>query len=265
MKRLLPFLLILLCISSLHAQDTAQFERRVFRSKDGALPYRMLPPLGVVKGQKYPLVVFLHGSGERGIDNGRQLTWGGKRFADSVQRARYKAWVIFPQCPPERRWYFYTTDPQVEGSPREFNFPMTDTATLGNRMVSALIDSMLKSGSVDSKRVYLGGLSMGAIGAYDLLWRQPRTFAAAFLMCGGGSLIPVKTWAKGFPIWVFHGDKDGSVNVEYSRKMVAALRTNGAKVKYTEYWGVGHNSWEYAFAEPHLLEWLFAQGRKSQP
>jgi predicted peptidase len=262
MKRLLPFFLLLIATLNLHAQDTARFERRAFRTKEGTLLYRMLPPMGYVKGQKYPLVVFLHGSGERGGDNGRQLKWGGKRFADSAQRAQFPAWVIFPQCPEGRRWYFYTSNQQVEGSPREFNFPTTDSVTLANRLVLALLDSMLGAGSVDSNRVYLGGVSMGAIGAYDLLWRRPNTFAAAIPICGAGNTATVKKYGKGFPIWVFHGSQDGSVNVHYSRQMVAELKKQGAKVKYTEYWGVGHNSWDYAFAEPDLLKWLFSQKRK---
>jgi predicted peptidase len=103
---------------------------------------------------------------------------------------------------------------------------------------------------------------MGGIGTYDLLWHRPNTFAAAVPICGGGALGQVKNWAKTVPVWMFHGDKDGAVNVNYSRTMAAELKKQGANVKYTEYWGVGHNSWEYAFAEPELFNWLFAQKRK---
>ncbi len=264
MKRLHFFLILLTLFSTtLNAQDTSRFQRRVFRTAEGELNYRLLPPLGYQKGQKYPLVVFLHGSGERGSDNGRQLIWGGKRFADSIQRTKYKAWVIFPQCPKDRRWSGYVeVQKEAEGSPRKLAFPITDTGTMAQRLVFGLIDSMLATGAVDAKRVYLGGLSMGAMGTFDMLWRRPRFFAAALAICGGGDPQVVKTYAKGFPIWVFHGDRDRSVNVGYSRRLVEELKKGKAKVRYTEYWWVGHNSWDNAFAEPDLLDWLFAQKRK---
>lgn len=261
MRILLPIVLILASYA-LHAQDTSRFERRMFRQGQDTLNYRLLPPVGYQKGKQYPMVVFLHGSGERGSDNGRQLKWGGKRFADSLQRAQFPAWVVFPQCPAGRTWSGYKANKNAEeGSVRELSYPILDTAPLPQRLVSALIDSMLASGSVNRKQVYLGGLSMGGMGTFDMLGRRPKTFAAAIAICGGGNPALVKRYAPGFPIWVFHGDNDGAVHVNYSRQMVAELKKQKAKVRYTEYWGVGHNSWDHAFAEPELLRWLFAQKR----
>jgi predicted peptidase len=92
-----------------------------------------------------------------------------------------------------------------------------------------------------------------------LLWRKPGFFAAAFPICGGGNPAKVSEYAKGFPIWIFHGDQDPVVDVNDSRIMVAALKAEGAKVKYTEYPGVKHDSWNKAFAEPELFPWLFNQ------
>lgn len=100
---------------------------------------------------------------------------------------------------------------------------------------------------------------MGGMGTFEILWRKPGFFAAAFPICGAGDPGQVSLYASKFPIWVFHGDKDPAVPVANSRLMVGALQAAKAKVKYTEYPGVGHDSWKNAFAEPELLAWLFKQ------
>ena len=102
---------------------------------------------------------------------------------------------------------------------------------------------------------------MGGMGTFELLWRKPNFFAAAFPICGGGNTSSASIYGKDFPIWIFHGDKDPVVDVNDSRQMVEALKTAGAKVKYTEYPGVKHDSWKKAFAEPQLIAWLFSQHR----
>ena len=103
---------------------------------------------------------------------------------------------------------------------------------------------------------------MGGMGTFELLWRKPGFFAAGFPMCGGGDPAKVNIYAKNFPIWIFHGSNDPIVPVSNSRLMVNALKNAGANVTYSEYPGVGHNSWDNAFAEPQLLDWIFAQERK---
>jgi len=128
-------------------------------------------------------------------------------------------------------------------------------------MVMNFIDTLVKAGNVDSRRIYVGGLSMGGFGTFEILWRRPQLFAAAFPICGGGNPVGVNLYGKKFPIWVFHGAADDVVPVANSRIMVDALKTAGAKVKYTEYPGVKHDSWKNAFAEPELLPWLFAKKR----
>jgi predicted peptidase len=112
---------------------------------------------------------------------------------------------------------------------------------------------------VDTNRRYVGGLSMGGFATYDILWRKPHVFAAAFPICGGGNPDQVNLYATNFPIWIFHGSIDPVVPVANSRLMYKTLRAAGADVKYTEYPGVKHDSWKKAFAEPNLLPWLFAQ------
>jgi predicted peptidase len=128
-------------------------------------------------------------------------------------------------------------------------------------LVSKLMDSLAAGSDVNPRKVYIGGLSMGGMGTFELLWRKPGFFAAAFPICGGGNPEKVNEYALNFPIWVFHGDKDPTVKVSNSRVMVNALRKAGAQVKYSEYPGVLHNSWNNAFEEPDLLPWLFSQSK----
>jgi predicted peptidase len=126
-------------------------------------------------------------------------------------------------------------------------------------LTSQLLDALLATGSVDDRRVYVAGVSLGPMGTFDLLSRRPGFFAGAIAVCGGGNLEATAGYAPKLPIWVFHGSLDPVVHVDYSRQMVKALQTNGAQVRYTEYPGVAHNSWNKALAEPELLPWLFAQ------
>jgi predicted peptidase len=106
------------------------------------------------------------------------------------------------------------------------------------------------------------GLSMGGMGTYELLARQPQTFAAAVPICGGTNPALVPIYGPRVPLWIFHGAVDGVVDVVYSRRVVAALHQLGVKTRYTEYPDVGHGSWDPAFAEPELLEWLFSHRRQ---
>src|SRR5207237_1227270 len=111
---------------------------------------------------------------------------------------------------------------------------------------------------IDRKRIYLTGLSMGGYGTWVLLARKPELFAAGVPICGGGHVEGAKKLAK-IPIWAFHGDKDGAVPPERSREMIEAIEKAGGKPKYTEYGGVGHDSWTRTYRDPKMHEWLFAQ------
>ncbi|MGN6437037.1 MAG: dienelactone hydrolase family protein [Agriterribacter sp.] len=259
--QLLFFLLIL--NTAAHAQqlpDFSAYERQLFLQGEDTLPCRILSPLHFSTGKKYPLIIFLHGSGERGNDNESQLTWGGSLFLDSANREKFPAIVVFPQCPADSSWSVRVKTPA--GDSAKYRFPMNLAPTHPLQMVMSFIDTLISSGIVDTKRIYLGGLSMGGFGTFELLWRKPNLFAASFPICGGGNPDGARPYGKKFPIWVFHGADDDVVPVKNSRVMVDALKAAGARVKYTEYPGVKHDSWKNAFAEPELLTWLFAQKKK---
>jgi len=262
MKTFLSFLLAIISFAGF-AQDNSPYQPKTFIRGTDTLPYRIMYPLNYNPKKKYPVVLFLHGAGERGRDNQAQLVHGSKLFADSANRAKFPAIVIFPQCPYTDFWAnIKIVKDRTDSTPLEIEFP-TDRAigkSLG--LVSQLIDSFAATRSVDTRRIYVGGLSMGGMGTFEMLWRKPGFFAAAFPICGGGATTNIATYGKDFPIWVFHGAADPVVNVEYSRQMVGGLKDVGAKVKYSEYPGVKHDSWTNAFAEPDLLPWLFSQQKK---
>jgi predicted peptidase len=188
------------------------------------------------------------------------LAHGAKFFADSAVRKAFPAIVVFPQCPANDYWPRVEVETRADGG-RQFSFPFYEASGPSLGLVSGLIDSLLAGGRVDADRVYLGGLSMGAMGSYELLARRPKTFAAAMLICGGGHPQLMGLYAPHTPLWIFHGDADNVVPPDMSRRMVRAAEALGIAVRYSEYPGVGHDSWTPAFAEPELLKWLFAQRR----
>jgi len=232
-------------------EDDAAFESHVFPAADGtALPYRLLVPGdGGDPSRKRPLLVFLHGRGERGTDNQAQLLHG-KAFMLAAA-TQHGCFVLAPQCPADAIWPGHDWRKQKTLSP-EPSAPM--------RRVVALIDWIEKHRPIDRDRVYVMGLSMGGFGTWDVVLRYPDRFAAAVPICGGGVPTLARRIVK-LPLWVFHGAADPVVPVEHSREMVAALRAAGGQPRYTEYAGVGHDSWNRALAEPELLAWLLRQRR----
>jgi predicted peptidase len=228
-------------------------EKKVFTDADGkTLPYRLLKPDDYDPKKKYPLVVFLHGAGERGADNVKQLIHGVPEFVKPENRKDYPCFLIAPQCPEKARWVEVDWGAASHTMPKEPSEPM--------RLLLQLIPALQKEYSIDDKRVYVTGLSMGGFGTWDLIARKPEWFAAAAPVCGGGDEATAEKIAK-LPIWAFHGDQDGAVKPSRSRNMIAALEKAGGKPKYTEYKGVGHDSWVPAYRDPELMKWLFSQKR----
>jgi predicted peptidase len=242
------------------AQKKELFEKQLFVVGEDTLPCRILTPINFQIGKKYPLVVFLHGAGERGNDNQAQLNWGADLFLDSLNRIKYPAIVVFPQCPSNDKWAEYNKQPDADSTGYTYTADAPIRKSL--RLVSQFIDTLLSSGQIDKSRVYVGGLSMGGFGTYELLWRKPQTFAAAFPICGAMNPARVKDIRKNLPLWIFHGDKDPIIYVANSRLIYTTAKKTNTLVRYTEYPGVGHDSWINAFKEPELLPWLFSQRLK---
>ena len=226
------------------AQDFVQFDKLTHQTTKYTLQYRLLKPKELKENQQYPLVLFLHGSGERGNDNVKNLKYITDLFLKEKNRNDFPCYVVVPQCPASENW----TYPDWYRDPRE-----------PTNSVVKLIDSLSNLPHVDKSRIYVAGLSMGGYGTWYLLTRFPDMFAAAIPICGGGDPNQVANFTH-VPIWAFHGSKDDRVDPEESRKMIEALEKAGARPKYTEYKKTGHvDSWLKAFQEPTLLSWLFSQ------
>jgi predicted peptidase len=214
--------------------------------------YQVFLPEDWNSHKKWPVILFLHGAGERGED-GLSQTQVGIGGAIRFHPDRFPAVVVMPQCRKDARW--------------------TDFAMEAQSL--AALDQSIKEFHGDPDRIYLTGLSMGGYGSWALAAKNPGRWAAAVVVCGGirfpgapqetehDAADPYVEAAKKIgaklPIWVFHGGADPIVPVTESRKMVEALKALGSEVKYTEYAGVEHNSWDKAYGEPDLPAWLFAQ------
>jgi predicted peptidase len=199
---------------------------------------------------KYPLVVFLHGSGERGNDNEAQLKWGVMNFASDQNMKLHPSIVIAPQCPDSLTWGNYSY----------LDMSLLPTPTKPMKLVIELIEQSIKTLPVDTSRIYITGLSMGGYGTFDAISRNPDLFAAAVPVCGGGDPTMAPSIAH-IPIWIFHGALDRAVPPAHSQNMVEALIKSGANPGYTQYPEVGHFAWVPAYSYPMMMEWLFRQRR----
>lgn len=240
------------------AQVNGAFDRGSFILKTDTLPYRILFPKKFDPTQKYPVVFVLHGAGERGNDNNKQLAYGPKLFLNDTIRQNYPAIVVFPQCPTNSYWSNVLIDTNATTGKRQFHFREGGEPTRAMNALLGLVNQMLEKPYVSKKQVYIGGLSMGGMGTFELLRRKPKLFAAAFTICGGDNTNNAAIYAKKVPLWIFHGGKDSVVPVDHSEVMVAAIKEAGGGPKFTIYPGVDHNSWTNAFEEAELIPWLFS-------
>jgi predicted peptidase len=254
MLRTLAFLTAMTAVGSAAAAP-ARFVERSVDVHGKTYRYQVFVPADV---KPHPAVVlFLHGSGERGSDNQKQMSQGLPPWLK--QHMDFPAVVVIPQAPDDTSW--------------------TDKADAD--MAMAALDKSVREFHGDSKRLYLTGLSMGGFGSWQLAIDHPGTFAAATIICGGvtplegeGRRLYVQGIPQGaepfgwvaqkagrLPVWIFHGGDDNVVPTEQSRKMNAALMKRHAEVKYTEFPGVNHGSWEKAYATPDLWDWMFSHKR----
>jgi len=225
-------------------------EAREFKSAAGKkLLYRLFKPASAGPKQKVPLVLFLHGAGERGDDNQAQTKHGVRFFLQN--QAKFPCTLVAPQCPARFQWVDTPWGNLKHTIPAQPTEPMQSTIEL----LAAL---QKEFPAIDAKRLYVTGLSMGGFGTWDIISRFPRKFAAAVPVCGGADEAQAPAIAK-IPLWVFHGGADDVVKTVRSRNIVAALKAAGGSPRYTEYPGVGHGCWDQAYGEAELLPWLFSQ------
>ncbi len=221
---------------------------KVFPEREDLLPYWLyLPKEFDGNKREYPVVVFLHGLGERGKSLDRVLAHGPGKLI--VGGKHFPFVMIAPQCPNDGRL----------GDRKAKAFWWKPEAI---DKVKNIVDfEKQRLGRIDDDRVYVTGLSMGGFGTYQIVSRHPKYFAAAAPICGHGNSWKDKKAVAHIPFWAFHGDKDGVVKLGDQQKTVDELKAAGAKVKFTIYPGVGHNSWTRTYANPQLYKWLLAHKR----
>lgn len=250
----------LICLLALFAVSSfaQQFQSASFTIVGNSLPYRIMFPKDYDESKKYPLLIFLHGAGERGNDNQKQLALG-EQFLINNFYSTNSSIVIVPQCPQTSYWANCKRH-EIAGK-MSFAFGITEEPTEAMKTLIYLIDDWLASGKINTSKVYVGGLSMGGMGTFELLWRKPNTFAAAFPICGGADLNKMPLYARNTAVWIFHGAADSVVPVKYSQEAYNMLKLLGCDARYTEYPGVDHASWDNVFQEKRLVKWLFDHKR----
>lgn len=259
MKRIIFLLTLLIIEIAAFAQSTASSE--AYRSKflklyftdslGTILPYRLLtPPSCDTSNTKYPVLLFLHGAGERGNDNEAQLSYIDKVFGSDNFMKLHPCYVIIPQCAEKYRW-----------CETDWTLPYHTMPTQISKYLHAansLLDSIAALSNADTCRIYVTGMSMGGFGTWDIISRYPYKFAAAMPICGGAD-EKIACRIKNIPIKTFHGATDKLVNVSRSRNIVKAIKTcGGNNIEYTEFPNMGHLIWNKVYSNNTNIEWLFS-------
>jgi predicted peptidase len=214
------------------AGDAPQRPCELNRAAKVTMKYLLYLPKDYAQKDSWPLMLFLHGAGERGDSLELVKKHGPPKLIEAGKDFPFI--VVSPQCPQGKWW-----------EPME---------------LATLLDEIVENYKVDKDRIYVTGLSMGGFGTWSLVAYQPQRFAAIVPICGGGEPFVTMLFAH-VPAWVFHGAKDPTVPLERSQKMVESLKHNGGNVKFTVYPEAGHDCWTETYNNPQLYEWLLQQKR----
>lgn len=242
MKKILIFIVILAPFNvSINGQDLKpgtqipQPGKGIFIKKAQAYPYLLYLPKNFVADHQhtYPLLLFLHGSGERGNDLELVKKNGTPGFVESMEDFPFV--MLSPQCPEEETW--------------------------DSERLMALVNEAIENYSIDTNRMYVTGLSMGGYGTFDLASNYPGKFAAILPVCGGGQKLKAEKLIK-TPIWAFHGADDPVVPVSESKNMVEIVNKLGGNAQITILPGVGHNAWDYVYNRAEIYQWLLSHQLK---
>jgi len=259
MLRIVLLMVVVFVVPGLARSPETGFLNRTIAVDGVEYRYQVYVPANWDKHKPWPVILFLHGAGERG-DDGLLQTDVGLGHAIRKNDVAFPFIVVMPQCRKDKTW----TQPDMQ------------------EQALAALDRAIREFHGDKQRTYLTGISMGGFGTWDLAAQYPARFAAYVVVCGGIRPLPefpeiaVNLAKQGNKeaqdpyaetarrigktrVWIFHGDADPAVPVEEARKMNQALLAVHANVKYTEYPGVQHESWDQAYAEPNLLPWLLQQ------
>lgn len=228
------------CSGTAYAVSVDDFVARWFTNAQGVLPYRLFIPTNYTSAERFPLVLFLHGAGERGSDNWYQLVGqtGSLVFASETNQMEHPSFMVAPQCPTSGVW----------------------DDSIRRQQVLGLMNLLLSQYGIDTNRLYITGLSMGGYGTWDQITQFTNMYAAAIPMSSGGNTA-LASRIVNMPIWNFHAANDTVVDVSGSRVMISAVRRAGGNPIYTEYASGGHAIWTPAYNTPILMDWVYSQKR----
>ncbi|PLX25422.1 MAG: phospholipase [Salinivirgaceae bacterium] len=257
---------ILLTIIGCNTNDSITLNEKPFNPKTGiylketfitnqdTLPYRILYPNNFDAAKKYPVLFFLHGSGERGSDNEKQLTHGGKLFLDSINS--YQAIIVFPQCPQNDYWA--NIKDRISDKKLNFDFDFVENIppTHSLSLLMKLVNNKIKKPYTDNLRIHIAGLSMGGIGTGQILAMHPELFASGTVICGAAP-IQYAEKLKQTPTSIYHGNADPVVSVKYGENYYNAIKDDKGTHRIKIFDSVGHESWNNAFQEKDFLSWIF--------
>ncbi|MCQ2177960.1 MAG: dienelactone hydrolase family protein [Bacteroidales bacterium] len=250
MKKIIIIALAVLVAVSASAARPRQYTDRSYSSPNGlSIPYKVLFPKDFDRSESYPLLLFLHGAGERGSDNQAQTVHGGRLLATDKQLR--DVIVIVPQCPESDYWA-----PTENGDFKPENFPENAEMMPSLAAVKELLEGYIATGLVKTDRIYCTGLSMGGMGTLDFALRFPDFFAAVQPVCGGVNIERCRQYKGRTAFRFFHGEDDPVVDCSCSLRADEALRQAGAESSVTTYPGVKHGSWYNAFEEEDFIGWL---------
>ena len=243
-----PFVFLFVALQS-HAsaqvtQSTApvsnpHFTKHTYKTDDGdTIDYWLMTPVKIEVGRKYPLLLSLHGRGG--------TTAAASMLAKENNRKKYPCFIMAPRVDSSVGYW---------GRPKGLELP--DRKPMLTSALKAM-DAIMKRLPIDTKRIYVTGQSMGGAGTFCAILSRPEAFAAAIPIAAGWAPEDAPKM-KHIPLWIFIGDADKKVRVDYARKITQAIKYAGGAPKYTEYPGIPHNSWTKAYADPATFEWLFKQ------
>ena len=221
---------------------------------ENGMPYRLYYPENYSEDYAYPVVMFLHGAGERGTDNEATLIHVLQDWFNDLESPIYQSIVIVPQCPEGEQW---VNTPWENGS--------YDSVAVGEsdaiKEALSILELICTTDSVNMNRIYVSGISMGGYGTWNLLMNHSDLFAAGMPICGAADPARAEV-LKDMPVYAFHGDRDSVVPVAGTRDMVnAIIAKGGTKAIYHEVLNTDHNSWSYAASRGDALRWIFLQRR----
>ncbi len=233
-----------------------KFEPRIFNDikYKHPLPYRLFIPDNYNSAKKYPLVLILHSGGWRGVDNQSQIRYAASVLTDDQGQLDKQCFIFVPQCHEKSQWLNIDFKTVPFKNYQQENIPESDVM----KMVIEVIHLLEKEFSIDNRRLYITGSSMGGSGTWDIITRYPNLFAAAVPVNGVSDPSTASVVSK-MPIWAFHGRKDRISDVKNTRNMINALKENGSICKYTEFKNKGHDISSLVYNSEELIHWIFLQ------